>query len=85
MFKVIQVKIQEHTSCKKKSSETAWYDQARVPCGFNSCIIFYFYSFKHGPSPCDLLRKLKKCSLEGMGQFLLNLLNDPSPCMLPSG
>ena len=44
-----------------------------------------FYSFKHGPSPCDLLGKLRKCGLEDMGRFLLNLLHESSPYMLPSG
>ena len=29
--------------------------------------------------------KLKKYGLEGMGQFLSNLLHEPSLCMLPSG
>ena len=29
MLKVIQVKIQEHTSCKKKSSKTALFDQSK--------------------------------------------------------
>ena len=29
--------------------------------------------------------KLRKCGLEGMGQFLSNLLHELSPCMLPSG
>ena len=44
-----------------------------------------FYSFKYGPSPCDLLGKLRKCDLEGMDRFLSDLLHEPSPCMLPSG
>ena len=44
-----------------------------------------FYSFKHGPIPCDLWGKLRKCGLEGMGWFLSDLLNEPSPCVLPSG
>ena len=29
MLKVIQVKIQEYTSCKKKSSETVWFDRLK--------------------------------------------------------
>ena len=33
-----------------------------------------FYSFKHGPSPCDLWGKLRKCGLKGMGRFLSDLL-----------
>ena len=44
-----------------------------------------FYSFKYDSSPCNLLEKLRKCGFEGMGRFLSNLLNDLSPCMLPSG
>ena len=44
-----------------------------------------FYSFKHGPSLYDLLGKLMKCGLEGVGQFLLDLLHEPNPCVLPSG
>ena len=49
--------------------------------------IYYiiFYSFKHGLSPCNLLGKLRKCGLEGMGQFLSDLLHEPNPCVLPSG
>ena len=43
------------------------------------------YSFKHGPSPCDLLGKLRKCGLEDMGWFLSDILYELSPCMLPSG
>ena len=50
---------------------------------FIYCIIFY--SFKHDPSPCDILGKLRKCGLEGMGQFLSDLLHKPRLCMLPSG
>jgi len=44
-----------------------------------------FYSFKYGPSPCNLWGKLSKCGLEGMGQFLLDLLHEPSSYALPSG
>ena len=44
-----------------------------------------FYSFKHGPSLYDLLGKLRKCGLEGMGWFLLDLLHESNTCMLPSG
>jgi len=29
MFKVIQIKIQEYTCYRKKSSETAWFDRSR--------------------------------------------------------
>ena len=47
--------------------------------------IHVFYSFKYSPSPCDLLGKLRKCGLEGMGWFLLDLLHEPSPCVLPIG
>ena len=44
-----------------------------------------FYSFKYGPSPCDLWWKLRKCGLEGMSRFLSELLHEPNPCMPPSG
>ena len=44
-----------------------------------------FYSFKHGSSPCNSLGKLRKCDLEGMGRFLLDLLHEPSSHVLPSG
>ena len=44
-----------------------------------------FYSFKHGPSPCDLVGKLRNCGLEGMGWFLSDLLHEPSPCVLTNG
>ena len=49
--------------------------------------IYYilFYSFKHGPSPCDLWEKLRKCSLEEMGRFLSNSLHEPRPSVLPRG
>ena len=29
--------------------------------------------------------KLRKCGLEGMGRFLLDLLHELGPCVLPSG
>ena len=29
MLKVIQVKIQEHTSCRKKTSYSAWFDRLK--------------------------------------------------------
>ena len=48
---------------------------------FIYCVIFY--SFKHGPSPCDILGKLRKCGLEG--QLFSDLLHEPRLCMLPSG
>ena len=50
-------------------------------------VLYYilFYSFNHGPSPCDLWGKLRKCGLKGMGWFLSNLLHEPSSCVLPSG
>ena len=44
-----------------------------------------FYSFKHGPSPCDLLGEMKEVWFEGMGRFLSNLLHEPNPCVLSSG
>ena len=33
----------------------------------------------------QLMGKLRKCGLEGMGRFLLDLLHKPSPRVLPSG
>ena len=44
-----------------------------------------FYSFKHGSSPCNIWRKLRKCGLEGMSWFLSDFLHEPNPCVLPSG
>ena len=44
-----------------------------------------FYSFKHGPSPCDLLGEIEDVWFEGMGRFLLDLLHELGPCVLPSG
>ena len=39
-------------------------------------IIFYF--FKHGLSLCYILRKLRKCGLEGMDRVFSVLLHEPS-------
>ena len=47
--------------------------------------LLYFYSFKHGLSPCDILWKLRKCGLKDMGWFLSDLLHEPNTCVLPSG
>ena len=44
-----------------------------------------FYSFKHDPSQCDLLGKLRKFDLEGMGRFFSDLLHELNPCVLLSG
>ena len=44
-----------------------------------------FYSFKHGPSPCNILGKLRECGLKGMSRFHLDLLHEPNSCVLPSG
>ena len=33
----------------------------------------------------QLMGKLRKCGLEGMGWFLSDLLHEPNPCMQPSG
>ena len=43
------------------------------------------YSFKYGPSPCDLLEKLRKCGLEGMGWFILDFLHELRLSVLLSG
>ena len=43
------------------------FNQARLPCGLNSCIIFYFILFKHGPSPCDLLEEIEELWFGGYG------------------
>ena len=50
---------------------------------FMYCIIFY--SFKHGLSSCNILEKLRECGLEGMSRFLLDILHEPNPSVLPSG
>ena len=39
----------------------------------------------HSSNPCNSLGKLRKCGLEGMSRFLLNLLHEPSSHVLPSG
>ena len=39
-------------------------------------IIFYF--FKHGLSPCYILRKLRKCGLESIDRVFSILLHEPS-------
>ena len=44
-----------------------------------------FYSFKHGPSPCNILGKLRECRLKDMSRFHLDLLHEPNSCVLPSG
>ena len=61
----------------------AWFDQARLPRELNSYIIFY--SFKHGPNPCNIWGKLRKYGLKDMSWFILDLLHEPSPCVLSSG
>ena len=83
---------------EKLSTKGCWYPFLRhisyksdstKPDFFVSSIhvLYYilFYSFKYGPSSCDLWGKLRKCGLEGMGRFLSNLLHEPTTCMLPSG
>ena len=44
-----------------------------------------FYSFKYGPSLCDLLGKLRKYSMVGIGRFLSHLLHESNTSVLPSG
>ena len=61
------------------------FNQAQLPYGSNSCILLYFILLKHGSGPCNIWEKLRKCGLEGMSWFLLNLLYKPSPCMLQVG
>ena len=36
----------------------AQLNRVQLPCGLNSCILLY--SFKHGPSPCDILGKIEE-------------------------
>ena len=48
-------------------------------------VLYFIYSFKYGPSPCDIWGKLRKYDLEGIGRFVSDLLHELSPCMLPSG
>ena len=45
----------------------ARFNQAWLPCGLNSCIIFYFILFKHGPSLCDLLGEIEEVWFGGYG------------------
>ena len=41
-------------------------------------VYIIFYSFKHDPSPCYILEKLRKYGFEGISWFLLDLLHEPS-------
>ena len=63
----------------------ARFNQARLPCGLNSCILFYFVLLSMAQAHATCWGKLRKCGLEGMGWFLLDFLHKPSPCVLPSG
>ena len=63
------------TSLNHPSSTYLWAQ-------FRYCIIFY--SFKHDPSPCDILGKLRKCRLEGRGWFPSDLLLEPNLGVLSS-
>ena len=47
-------------------------------------LYYFFYCFKHDPSPCNILEKLRECDLEGIGRFLSDFLHEPSLCVLPS-
>ena len=44
-----------------------------------------FYSFKHDPSPCDILAKIEKVWFRGYGSVSFGPFAWASPCMLPSG
>ena len=63
---------------------TSTINQVQLSYGPNSCIILFFYYFKHDPSPCNILGKLRECDLEGIGRFLSDFLHEPSLCVLPS-
>ena len=63
----------------------ARFNQAQLPCGLNSRIILYFIILSMAQAHVTYWGKLRKCGLEGMGQFLSNLLHEPSPYVLPSG
>ena len=63
----------------------AQFNQARLPCGLNSCILFYFVLLSMAQAYATCWGKLRKCGLEGMGRFLLDFLHEPRPCVLPSG
>ena len=52
--------------------------------GLIHVLYIFFYSFKHGPSSCNIWKKLRKCGLKGISQFLLDFLRKPSSCVLPS-
>ena len=56
----------------------ARFNQAQLPYGLNSCIILYFILL-------SMTQAHVTCGLEGMGWFILDLLHEPNPCVLPSG
>ena len=43
-----------------------------------------FYSFKNGPSPCNI-GEIEEVWFRGYGLVPSNLLHEPNACMLPSG
>ena len=64
-----------HIFCKLDSIE---------PDHFVGPIHVFILFFKHDTNPCNILGKLRECGLEDMGRFLLDLLHEPNPCVLPS-
>ena len=53
----------------------AWFNQARLLWGPNSCIILYFNLLSMVQSHVTYWEKLIKCGLEGIGRFFLDLLH----------
>ena len=48
----------------------ARFNQARLSCELNSCITLYFILLSMTQAHATYWGKLRKCGLEGMGQFL---------------
>ena len=63
----------------------ARFNQAWLSHGLNLCIIFYFILLSMTQAHAIYWGKLRNCGLEDMSRFLLNLLHECSPCMLPNG
>jgi len=62
----------------------AQFNQVQLPCGLNSCTILYYIFLSMAQAHVTYLGKLRKCDFKGMGQFLSNLLHEPSKCVLAS-
>ena len=62
----------------------ARFKQARLPCGLNSCITLYFILLSIAQAHATY-GEIEKVWFGGYGLVPLDLLHEPSPCVLPSG